>query len=145
MSKLHRLGAILLLVGCVGVAWGATRIPSFVFEDSFVGCITGTDVPLTTNADAAAMAIVNYVPGTNTTVVQVIVSDFTGTPVGQCIVRLNPDVGDLGTFRADSQGNGHFHGSVAGDHRGSNVELWQQVESPFEPDNCPAIMIASGQ
>ena len=143
MSKLNRLGAILLLVGCVGVAWGATRIPSFVFEDSFVSCFTGEDVPLNMDPAADAMAIINYAPGTDTTIVQVIVSDFGGTPVGLCIVRLNPDVGDLGTFRADSQGNGHFHGSIAGDHRGSNIELWQQVDDPFL--GCPAVLIASGQ
>lgn len=145
MSKLHRLGAILLMVGCVGVAWGATRIPSFVFETSFEDCFGAGPVDINMNPGADAMAIVNYVPGTDTTVVQVIVSDFGGTPVGTCIVRLNPDVGDLGTFRADSQGNGHFHGSVAGDHRGSNVELWQQADPPFEPHNCPAILLASGQ
>ena len=145
MTKLNRLCAMLLLVAFVGVAWGAaTKIPSFVVEESFTACPSGDVIALNLDAAADGMAILNYVPGGNKTIVQVIVSDFTGAPLQRFIVRLEGVDGDVGTFPVDSQGNGHFHGEVGGDQSGSNVELWQQVDSPFAPDNCPAVLIASG-
>lgn len=150
MFKLNRLGTMLLLAGFVGVAWGAAnKISSFMVEDAYADCITGDPIPLNMDPAADGMAILNYVFGTNKTIVQVIVSDFSGAPLIQFIVRLNPGVGfdlvDLGTFNVDSQGNGHFHGEIDGDHSGSNVELWQQVDDPFAPANCPAVLIATGQ
>lgn len=146
MFKLNRLGAMLLLAAFVGVAWGAaTKIPSFVVVGTYADCFSSDLIPLNMDVAADGMAILNYVPGTKKTVVQVIVSDFSGAPFNQFIVRLNPDVGDLGTFNVDSQGNGNFHGSVDGDKSGSSVELWQQVDPPFAPANCPAVLMATGQ
>lgn len=141
MFKLNRLSAMLLLVVFVGVAWGAAnKISSFGIEDSFINCIDDEEIPLTINPAADGMAILNYVPGSDKTIVQVIVSDFTGAPLQRCIVRLDPDVGDLGTFLTDSQGNGHFHGEIAGNQSASNVELYQDVDP-----RCPAIRVAFGK
>lgn len=141
MFKLNRLGAMLLLAAFVGVAWGAaTKIPSFMVETSYADCFGGPDIALNMDPAADGMAILNYVPGTNKTIVQVIVSDFSGAPVDEFIVRLDSAADELGRFFVDSQGNGHFHGSLAGDHSASNVELWQQAQA-----NCPIVLIASGQ
>ena len=147
MSKLNRLGAMLVLVALVGVAWaGATKIPSFVVEQTYEDCFGAGTIPLNIDPAADGMAILNYASGADKTIVQVIVSDFSGAPLGQCIVRMNPDPGfDLGTFTLDSQGNGHFRGSMAGNHADANIELWQQVDPPFPPANCPAVLIATGQ
>ena len=150
MSKLNRLGTMLLLAGFVGVAWGAaTKISSFVMEKTFTSCfdgIAGDEVPLNMDPAADGMAILNYVAGSDKTIVQVIVSDFSGAPLQRFIVRLDPvpcDLPpcDLGTFLVDSQGNGHFHGEISGDHSGSNVKLFQQPDPP----PCPAVLIASGK
>ena len=144
MFRFNRLVLTLVLVGVAAVAWGAvTKIPSFVVEDAYTDCITGDSIALDMDPDADGMAILNYAAGADKTIVQVIVSDFTGAPLDRFIVRLNPDVGyDLGTFAVDSQGNGHFHGEVSGDVSDSNIELWQQVQPG--PD-CPAVLIATGQ
>ena len=142
MFKLNRLGAMLLLVAFVGVAWGAaTKIPSFVIEADFIGCPSGNVVDIEMADAADGMAILNYAAGANKTIVQVIVSDFSGARLQRFIVRLFPDVGDLGTFLVDSQGNVHFHGEISGDHSGSNVKLFQQPDPP----PCPAVLIASGK
>ena len=146
MFKLNRLGVMLLLAAFVGVAWGAaTKIPSFEIQATYPDCSGGPDIEAPLFGSAAdGMAILNYVLGTDTTIVQVIVSDFTGGDVDEYIVRLNPgedvDLVDLGTFFVDSQGNGHFHGVSNGDHSVSNVELWQQAQA-----NCPIVLIATGQ
>ena len=165
MFKLNRLVTMLLLVAFVGVAWGAaTKIPSFEIEDTATSCSgvcsdtggpctnafpcpsgaacdgIGDPFPLTLDPAADGMAILNYVSGTNKTIVQVIVSNFSGAPLGRFIVRLDPDVGDLGTFLVDSQGNGHFHGEIGGNHSTKNVKLFQQAQVP----PCPADLIATG-
>ena len=146
MTKLNRLCAMLLLVVFVGVAWaGATKIPSFVVEQTYEDCFGAGTIPLNIDPAADGMAILNYAPGSNKTNVQVIVSGFGEAPLRQCIVRLNPDVGDLGVFNLNDQGHGNFHGTIDGDHTGSNVELWQQIDPPFPPANCPAVLMATGQ
>lgn len=141
MFRFNRLVLTVMLVGVAAVAWGAVnKVNSFVVEDSFVNCAGGvTYIDMDENADG--MAILNYASGSDKTIVQVMVSDFSGAPLERFIVRLDPDVGDLGTFLVDSQGNGHFHGEISGDHSGSNVELWQEVSPP----PCPAVLIATGQ
>ena len=141
MFKFNRLVVSVLLVGVAAVAWGAVKIPSFVIEDSFLACDEATVIPITLDADADGMAILNYVAGQDKTVVQVITSDFKGDPIlnGRYFVRLNPGDGfDIGTFLVGSQGNGHFHGEVPGDSSGSNVELWAQ------PGPCRKVLIATG-
>ncbi len=167
MLKFNRVVCVALVCAVVGVAWGAaSRIPSFVVEPTYptcsgvctngapctldFPCTDGSDcvgigdpIPIVVDPDADGMAILNYVAGADKTVVLVIVSDFSGAPISGFIVRLNPDVGDLGFFSLDSQGNGHFRGEIAGDHSGSNVELWQQVQPPSA--SCPAVLIATGQ
>ena len=168
MFKFNRSVCVLLACGLVGIAWGAvSKIPSFVVEDTYSSCSgvcsdtggpctgdfpcsigatcvgIGDQFPIGLGPDADGMAILNYVAGTDKTIVQVTVSDFSGAPLDRFIVRLDPEVGDLGTFLVDSQGNGHFHGEISGDQRGSNVELWQQVQSPSA--SCPAVLIATGQ
>ncbi len=147
MFKLNRLGTVLLLVAFVGVAWGAAnKISSFFVVASYADCFSSDDINLNMDLDASGMAILNYASGADKTIVQVIVSDFTGAPVDEFIVRLNPDVGDLGTFFVDSQGNGHFRGEVSGevngDVSGSNVELWQQTQGG---PTCVPVLIAYGQ
>lgn len=144
MLKSTRMGTVLVLVALVGVAWaGVTKIPAFVIEESWTDCLTNNPVALNMNESADGMAILNYAGGANKTVIQVIVSNFTGAPLDHYIVRLNPDVGyDLGTFVVDSKGNGHFHTEITGDVSASNIELWQQVQPPF---SCDAVLIASGQ
>ncbi len=142
MFRFDRLVVTVMLVGVAAVAWGAVKIPSFALADSWLACDEVTVVPITLDADADGMAILNYVSGQDKTVVQVIVSDFTGDPVlnGRYFVRLNPGDGfDIGTFLVDSQGNGHFHGEVPGDSSGANVELWAQ------PGPCRKVLVAWGQ
>lgn len=147
MSKLYRLGAILVLVALVGVAWGGvTKIPSFVVEQNFEDCFGAGSFPLHYDAAADGMAILSYVPGTDTTIVQVIVSDFTPGPtvLNDLIVSLDHDLGlDVGRFRVGAQGNGNFHGEMPGDLRGSTVTLWQEVDPPQL--GCEAVLIATGQ
>ena len=144
MSKIRRLGALPLVALLVSVAWaGATKIPSFAIEPTWPDCLTGNPIPLNMDANADGMAILNYAQGANKTIVQVIVSDFTGAPLDVFIVRMNPDVGyDIGTFTVNSRGNGHFHAEISGNVTASNVEIWQQVQPP--PD-CAPVLIATGQ
>lgn len=149
MSKLNRLGAVLLLVALVGVAWGAvSKIPSFVVEQNFQDCFSTATGSLNYPI-ADGMAILNYVPGTDRTIVQVILSDFTPGPlvINDLIVSLEHAGGhdDLGTVRIGAQGNGHFHGEISGDFRGANVTLWQEVDPPFPPANCPPVLVGTGQ
>ncbi|MCH7840583.1 MAG: hypothetical protein IID38_10170, partial [Planctomycetes bacterium] len=67
MSKLNRLGAVLFMVALVGVAWGgATKISSFMIEADFIGCPSGDGVDIEMADAADGMAILNYVPGTDT-------------------------------------------------------------------------------
>ncbi len=145
MFRIDRLVVSVMLVGVAAVVWGAVKIPSFVLEESRLGCALPGDpipvIPITLDADADGMAILNYVAGQDKTVVQVIVSDFKGDPTlnGRYFVRLNPGSGfDIGTFQVGPQGNGHFHGEVSGDQSGSNVELWAQ------PGPCSKVLIARG-
>jgi hypothetical protein len=84
----------------VGVAYGAARkITSFTTFGEPAG--------------AEGMAILNYVSGTNETVVQIIVTGFSaGTTydiefVGVGFIEV--------AFTTDNQGNGHFHRRVSGD------------------------------
>ncbi len=144
MFKFNRLVCVLLACGLVGVVWGAVRkIPSFVVEETLADCDTGNPIYLDMDPNADGMAILNYASGADKTIVQVIVSDFTGAlSIDRYIVRLSPDVGDLGTFLVDSQGNGHFHGEISGNVSDSNIELWQQVQPA---PGCPAVLIATGQ
>ncbi len=140
MFKFNRLVVTVLLVGVAAVSWGAvTKIPSLVVNNDYLACDGVTPVGLNINSNADGMAILNYAAGAEKTIVQVIVSDFTGAPFDRFIVKLG--TADLGTFLVDSQGNGHFHGEIGGDHSGSNVELWQQIQ--LQP--CPAVLIATGQ
>ncbi len=147
MSKLNRLGAVLLLVALVGVAWGGvSKIPSFVVEQNFEDCFGAGSFSLHYDPAADGMAILNYVPGTDTTIVQVILSDFTPGPlvINELIVSLGHDEGlDVGRFRVGAQGNGHFHGEMPGDLRHKNVTLWQEVDPPQL--NCPSVLVATGQ
>ena len=161
MSKLNRLGAMLLLVAFVGVAWGAaTKIPSFVVEDTWGTCFgecsdtgfscsegscaspaicegVGDQFPFGLDPDAAdGMAILNYVPGTDTTIVQVIVSDFTPGPsvLNELIVSLGHDEDlDVGRFTIGAQGNGNFHGEMPGNLTGATVTLcpWGSMRRAF--------------
>ena len=129
MLRFDRLILSVVLVGVAAVAWGAVKIPSFAIEDSWTHCGADGEIPIDLDANADGMAILNYVSGQDKTIVQVIVSDFTGDPIlnGRYFVRMDPGDGfDIGTFLVDSQGNGHFHGEVAGEQNGSNVELWAQ-------------------
>ena len=146
MSKLNRLGAILLLVALVGVAWGGvTKIPSFVVQQTFDDCFSSGTGSLNYDASADGMAILNYAPGTDTTIVQVIVSDFSPGPlvINELIVSLGHDEGlDVGRFRIGAQGNGHFHGEMSGDLRHKNVTLWQEVDPP--QIGCEPVLIATG-
>ncbi len=137
MFRFDRLVLTVMLVGVAAVAWGAVKIPSFVLESSRTTCDGGSrDINLDPNADG--MAILNYVSGPNKTIVQVIVSDFTGDPKlnGLYLVMIGDD--DIGRFLVDSQGNGHFHGDVSGDRSGSNVTIWA------EPGACGKVLIATG-
>ena len=140
MFKFNRLILSVMLVGVAVVAWGAVKIPSFVIEESHRTC-SGVSRLIELDANADGMAILNYAAGRDRTVVQVILSDFTGDAIlnGRYFVRTNPGDGfDMGTFLVDSQGNGHFHGEVSGDHSGSNIELWAQ------PGPCAKVLIATG-
>ncbi len=140
MFRFDRLVLTVMLVGVAAVAWGAVKIPSFVIEESHMTC-QGVSRLIELDANADGMAILNYVAGRDRTIVQVILSDFTGDTIlnGRYFVRLSPGDGfDIGTFLVDSQGNGHFHGEVSGDHSRSNIELWAQ------PGPCDKVLIATG-
>ena len=136
MFKFDRLVLTVMLVGVAAVAWGAVKIPSFLLEEFRETCVGSSRIELDANADG--MAILNYVSGPNKTIVQVIVSDFTGDPKlnGLYLVMIGDD--DIGRFLVDSQGNGHFHGDVSGDRSGSNVTIWA------EPGACGKVLIATG-
>ncbi len=145
MFRFDRLVIAVVLVGVTAVAWGrAVKIPSFVIEASRLSC-DGTFRDITLNPNADGMAILNYAGGArDKTIVQVILSDFTGDPNlnGLYFLRLSADDGsddvDMGMFLVGSQGNGHFHGEVSGDHSGANVEVWA------EPGVCGQVLIATG-
>ena len=145
MFRFDRLVIAVVLVGVTAVAWGrAVKIPSFVIEASRLSC-DGTFRDITLNPNADGMAILNYAGGArDKTIVQVILSDFTGDPNlnGLYFLRLNAgDGGDgieMGMFLVGKNGNGHFHGEVSGDRSGSNVELWAQ------PGPCSKVLIARG-
>lgn len=170
MLKFNRVLSVLALCAVVGVAWGAiNKISAFVVEDTASSCSgvcsdtggpctgdspcadgatclgIGDQFPIGLDPAADGMAILNYAQGGDKTIVQVILSDFSGAPLPRFIVRLVSNAGsvELGTILVDSQGNGNFHGEVAGDHSGSNVELYQQIQAPSA--SCPAVLIATGQ
>lgn len=145
MFRFDRLVLTVMLVGVAAVAWGAVKVPSFVIEESRLGCaLPGEEpavIPINLDPSADGMAILHYAPGKGKTIVQVIVNGFTGDSnlLGRYFVRLYPGDGfDIGTFLVDSQGNGHFHGEVSGDSSGSDVELWA------EPGGCGKVLIATG-
>lgn len=141
MFKFNRLVVTVLLVGVAAVAWGSVKIPSFVIEASRMSC-DGTLRDITLNPNADGMAILNYVGGKNKTIVQVILSDFTGDPKLNGLYFLRLDDGgdgvDMGMFLVGSQGNGNFHGEVSGDHSGSSVTVWA------EPGACGKVLVATG-
>ena len=144
MFRFDRLVLTVMLVGVAVVAWGAVKIPSFVVEEFYLACDNSTPIDVNLDPNADGMAILNYVSAQEKTVVQVIVSDFTGTDTllnGRYFVRLSPGDGlDIGTFLVDSQGNGNFHGEVSGDHSDKTVELWAQPGACIDKH-----LIASGQ
>ncbi len=105
MFKFRRLLCAVLVCALVGIAYGAaTKIGSFCPRNG-------------ENPSADGMAILNYVPGDNRTVVQLIVSNFSpGVTYNVEFVGL----GIIGSaFMTDSQGNGNFHWNLGGNFSGA--------------------------